>query len=457
MGFITPSKLLRRLARALKPKHKCHPCTAPTTSTTYTTPTTPNFTTMPSPPVPELPLEVYELIIDLVWPDRETLLACALTCRAWHERSRHNLFARIELCNFDQLSRYTAQLAADPGLGATLRELFVTPYYSQSQLFGTFPFELAGKLSRVERLRVDIRRDFYPYIHPDFYPAFARFASVTTLELRRIQFPTLNDFSTLVCSLPRLTSLSCWMVDWVKKTYDVQALRDCKQCLKLKSLSVRDMEWSSAFADWLFMAATVQNLETICVSAIGPGDAEHVERLLTAAGSSLRRLEIGVAPRGASRRKNKSVSEWEGDAGMYPRLVHNTSLSSLCLFLDTKSEWVPGLLSQINSPSIRDITVQLPRLRKPGKMKHIRFDALDSILSQPQFDGVRRLVVECDAGVDTPTQMDAYDVEVSTRLPLSCARRIVSVRPRKVSVTSAPRPVLTKSSSGPKEELWDPW
>ncbi|KAH9919621.1 uncharacterized protein B0H18DRAFT_1027191, partial [Fomitopsis serialis] len=205
------------------------------------------------------------------------------------------------------------------------------------------------------------------------------------------------------------------------------------------------MEWSSAFADWLFMAATVQNLETICVSTISAEDVEHVERLLTAAGPSLRRLEIGVASRRATRRKNKRVSEWEGDAGTYPRLVHNASLSSLCLFLDTRSDWIPGLLSQINSPSVRDITVQLPRLRKPGQMKHIRFDALDSILSQPQFDGVHRLVVECDGGVGTPAQMDAYTAEVSTRLPLSCARRIVSVRPRKVSVTSAPKPVLRKS------------
>ncbi|TFY65331.1 hypothetical protein EVJ58_g2037 [Rhodofomes roseus] len=440
--------MFRRLVRALKPKHRCSSRTAPGT-------TAPIAKIMPP---PELPLEVYEVIIDFTWPDRETLLACALTCRAWHERSRYNLFYRVELYNLDQLSLYTAKLAADPGLGQTLKELYVTPYYSQSQLFGSFPFELAGKLSNVQRLRIDIRRDFYPYIHPDFYPMFASFGSVTTLELRRIQFPTLNDFSMLVCSLRRLTSLSCWMIDWVKKTYDVEALRDCKQCLKLTSLSVRDMEWSAAFADWLFVAATVQDLQTICVSPVAIGDVEHVERLLTAAGPSLQRLEIGIAPRRATRSRNKTVSEWEGDVGAYPRLIYNTSLSSLCLHLDAKSDWVPGLLTQTNSPAIRDITIRLPQLRKPTKVKHIRFDALDSILSQPQFDGVRQLVVECDAGVtvDTPTRMDAYKAEVAIRLPLSSARRIVSVRQRKVSVPIR-RPVVPKSSSELKPQLWDPY
>ncbi|KZT68633.1 hypothetical protein DAEQUDRAFT_738662 [Daedalea quercina L-15889] len=448
MGFITPKKMLRRLARALKPKHNCAPRTSPTHA-----PTKP---TMPSPP--ELPLDIYELIIDFVWPDRDSLIACALTCRAWHQRSRYNLFYRVALHNLDQLSRYASQLAAEPALGAAARELFVTPYYSQSQLLGTFPFALAGKLPCVERLRLDIRRDFYPYIHPDFHGAFASFASVTTLELRRIQFPTLGDFATLVCALPRVHTLACWMVDWVKKTHDVGALRDRKQCLKLRSLELRDVPWSDAFADWLFTAATVQDLQTICVSGVAAKDVGHVERLLEAAGSSLRSLEIGLAPRPASRAKSKTVSEWEGDVGSYPRLVHNTSLRSLCLCLAQKSEWVPGLLSQANSPALREITVQLPRLPKPTKVKHLRFDALDGILSQPQFAALRRLVVECDAGAAAGVQAEAYEAEIAARLPLACARGIVAVRPRKVSVSMpVPMRAVAKNTTEGKPELWDPY
>ena len=88
----------------------------------------------------------------------------------------------------------------------------------------------------------------------------------------------------------------------------------------------------------------------------------------------------------------------------------------------------------------------------------MRLAALDSILAQPQFAGVRRLIVECDAGADTPAHMDAYKAEVSSRLPLSCARSLVSIRPRKIpELMSPPRPVVTKSKSEPKPELWDPY
>lgn len=139
--------------------------------------------------------------------------------------------------------------------------------------------------------------------------------------------------------------------------------------------------------------------------------------------------------------------------------MHNTSLTSLALHLDLKGDWAPGFLSQSSFPAIHEITIRLPRLRKPTKVNHIRLDALDSILSLPQFAGVRRLVVECDAGADTPAQMDAYRVEVSCRLPFSCGRGVVAIRPRKAAepLMKPPRPVVTKSKSEPKPELWDPY
>ena len=307
MGIKSPTKILKRLARALKPKHKCaapEPKPAPT----------------PAPSrrmaqLPELPLDVYELIIDFVWPDRDALLACALTCRAWYARSRSNLFYRVELYNLAQLSQYSTRLAADARVGHALRELYVTPYHAQSQLLGEFPFVLAGQLPAVSRLRIDIRRDFYPYIAPDFHSALARFSSVTTLELWRVQFPTLGDFSALVCALPGLRSLALWMVDWVKKTYDEGALRERKQCLRLHSLELRDMEWSEAFADWLFMAVTVRDLRNVSVMGVATKDVEYIEHLLEAAGSSVRCLDIGIVPRRSARPRTKTMSEWEGDVG----------------------------------------------------------------------------------------------------------------------------------------------
>ena len=138
--------------------------------------------------------------------------------------------------------------------------------------------------------------------------------------------------------------------------------------------------------------------------------------------------------------------------------MHNTSLASLGLHLDQKGDWVPGLLSQSSFPAIREVTVHVPRLRKATKVKHMHLDALDSILAQPQFASVRRLVVECDAGTDTPVHLDAYKAEISSRLPLSVGRSLVSIRQRRApELMSPPRPVVTKSKSEPRPELWDPY
>ncbi|KAL1941628.1 hypothetical protein VTO73DRAFT_7067 [Trametes versicolor] len=62
----------------------------------------------------EMPTEVYEGIIDALWPDCGSLAQCALTCRAWLPRSRYNLYRRTTLRSQAQLSSFSQTLHNSP-------------------------------------------------------------------------------------------------------------------------------------------------------------------------------------------------------------------------------------------------------------------------------------------------------------------------------------------------------
>ncbi|KAI0929374.1 hypothetical protein AcV7_010401 [Taiwanofungus camphoratus] len=63
------------------------------------------------------PTEIFELIIDVFWPNRQSLLACALTCRAWLPWSRFNICYDVQIANCDQLVAFLNLLRKEPHLG----------------------------------------------------------------------------------------------------------------------------------------------------------------------------------------------------------------------------------------------------------------------------------------------------------------------------------------------------
>ncbi|KZT00403.1 uncharacterized protein LAESUDRAFT_764680 [Laetiporus sulphureus 93-53] len=404
------NKVLRRLARMFKRKRHHSKLNGPDDCTQLQA-------------GPSFPLEIFELIIDFVWPDRQALFACSLTCKAWLHRSRHNLFYSIQLRRQEHLTQLSSMVEAEPRLGRIVRELFVVPYHMQSQLFGSFPFTLGGQLPNVNRLRIDIRRDYYPYVHPDFFCAFSRFSSITTLEIHRIQFPTFGDYVMLVCALPRLTSLSCWMVDWLKKTYDPALLKEHDGRLPLNHLSMRQMNWSAELADFLLAIASIADLQSLSTYFLGSQEVEHVNRLLETAGSSLRRFAIGLPPSSGLRSQNKLISPWDGHL---PRLVHNTRLSTLQLDFDGGNDWASEFLPSISSSLISDVTVRWPPLPKPLKLKHYHCDKIDIALCLPQFKKLERVVFQVVGNFDIAFA-SACRVEILSRFPLLAARNIVEV------------------------------
>ncbi|PCH42957.1 hypothetical protein WOLCODRAFT_102847 [Wolfiporia cocos MD-104 SS10] len=395
-------KVLKRIARALKPR-----CVRKSKDKRPDVqPSAESKSCHKHPAESTFPIEIFELIIDLVWPDSDALLACALTCRAWLQRSRYNLFYSVDLHNCEHLNHLCRLLDGSPCLGTIVRELGIVPYRTQSQVLGEFPHELGGRLSRVSRLRIDINRDYYPFIAEDYFQCLGQFSSVTTLDIRRIRFPMLHDFAQLVCSFPRLTDLSCCAVTWTRKSYDREAFKPFEHSLALEHLHMKNVDWSAELVEWLLSVTSVARLESISLPAITVRDVEHVSKLLDAAGPSLRHLEIGILPGKATL------------VGTYPRLVHNTSLASVHLDLHEGGNWASGLLSQATSQNISLVTLSVPARMKAAKLKHYRCPEIDGALSLPQFTKLQKLVFQLNADATQMAKSDANIRRLQSDIPL---------------------------------------
>ncbi|KAJ7195869.1 CNH domain-containing protein [Mycena rebaudengoi] len=68
----------------------------------------------------QISTELYEVIIDRLWADKQTLLACSLVCRSWVPRSKHHLLA-FQFCRPEHL-------ATHGGLGAVTSAVIYKPH-----------------------------------------------------------------------------------------------------------------------------------------------------------------------------------------------------------------------------------------------------------------------------------------------------------------------------------------
>ncbi|KAF9813680.1 hypothetical protein IEO21_05451 [Rhodonia placenta] len=411
-----PGKILRCVAqvfgRKRKQKQPRHDVTASTVSPATS---------------PGLPIELFELIIDFCRYDRPTLRACALTCRAWLPRSRYNMFHDVVLHSMKQLGYFSGLVAAEPRFGALVKSLHVAPYRGHGEAYATFPFVLGDKLSRLEHLSIDLRRDFYPCVHDNFLASLSCFSTVTSLALRRVQFPSFHDFALLLAAFPKLAHLHCWQVGWVRKSYDPRAFAhmDCR--LRLSELTMRGVDWSEEMVDWLLAYTSPAALVRVRVPLLLPLDVEHVERLLLAAGHTLRHLEIGIVPLNSlAARHAQSKEGTDGHMGPFPRLLQNTCLESLHLNLYGGS-WAPGLLAQVASTQLRVLTIGVPTHARRRNVQHFDCCGVDRALALPQFAGLEHVVFEYDKGAEEEWNSKLCE-EILPRFPIARAKSLVQCR-----------------------------
>ncbi|KAI0644457.1 hypothetical protein C8Q79DRAFT_1011503 [Trametes meyenii] len=166
-----------------------------------------------------IPIEMCEAIIDAIplsneflTPDeRDTLTACALTCRAWKTRAKAILKRRIWFTSSRSLNTFTSALRTSPsGRSAFVRDLLWYPAQNSNTLGEDFHMSKAADLlvMPLPNLR---SLDLWSIVI-DFNPRILRmrlsfFAGLTRLDLFDCRFDTPRAMLDLIWACPNLESL----------------------------------------------------------------------------------------------------------------------------------------------------------------------------------------------------------------------------------------------------------
>lgn len=189
-------------------------------------------------PLPRLPLELCEDIIDIValyaqvygsggvdygmfyvsdW--RFTLVACALTCKAWHLRALYHLHSSVWLSTRENVRYLFERCRAHPDLQTAVRHVIIRGPSQPAEgglepfgpipHFGTFIAMLARHLPNVAYLRIcraAWSADMFP---ADTIRYLSAYTTLTQVRLRDVEFKNASQFAALLSALPNLEYVSC--------------------------------------------------------------------------------------------------------------------------------------------------------------------------------------------------------------------------------------------------------
>ncbi|KAI0357874.1 hypothetical protein OH77DRAFT_1310344 [Trametes cingulata] len=170
-----------------------------------------------------LPTEIWEAIIDCVWPDQEALQQCALTCHGWLPRSRYNLYRRVSILVPKQLSKLSRRLLTSPEEAELVQELLLAPpdLIKPQQVVDAAFAVFARRLPCLTKLFVNLLLHGDP-VHSRMTldlslrmsSHIANFPTLTHVSLLHLALPSFMALARTIVALPRLTSLRLHNVSW---------------------------------------------------------------------------------------------------------------------------------------------------------------------------------------------------------------------------------------------------
>lgn len=241
------------------------------------------------------------MVIDMC-SDRSTLLACALTCRAWLPRTRYNLLRIVDIHDHRQLACFAQFLTKNKAFDALVAEICIHLPPDDPRMLSLFPALLARKVTKCTRLHI-LRASSGPplQIHPStgFFVLLPEFSHITKLILTSVVFSSLTELTSLVLYIRGLLDLRCTDVRWEQLPPPAETW-GCRALAKGSGLLRIDLDMQPELLNQLSLRLVhlqlVSRVEVLHVTKIQPclDDTINIGYLLQAARSSLRELHIGV-------------------------------------------------------------------------------------------------------------------------------------------------------------------
>jgi len=158
-----------------------------------------------------LPPETWDMIIDQLIYEYETLAACRLVCRQWRPRAWRVLRKGLDFYGREDVL-YVAKVARTiRSKGPRKVDLFGGKEDERGPIshLAAFVAMFAGRWTRIEDMWIREANWGAGVLGPDTLLYLSAFTSITALHLYGITFPTVVTFGHLVCALPNLGWLDC--------------------------------------------------------------------------------------------------------------------------------------------------------------------------------------------------------------------------------------------------------
>ncbi|KAJ7766794.1 hypothetical protein B0H16DRAFT_1412712 [Mycena metata] len=289
-----------------------------------------------------LPPELQEYIIAQLGDDKHALSECSLVCSHWSVASRYHLFQhttiRLDRENFQQF----CELLATQRLNVYIARLRLKTHDRTFQ-FNHNLHSLTG-LPSLKYLRLEFQQhDFLPQF---FTACAANFQSVTDLELFRMYFDSFGQFMHLLDTLPLLRRLSVTAVKILSDPNHEDA-RISSRPPNLVDLAA-DCSEMPGLLSWLPFQSTIRRLAIWSARRNRDSDTPLLSTVLSTLGPHLEHLILS-----------------DTDISHPLDLSHCTALrtfelSGVRVLSDNTGadlEWLPTLLSSLNSPALRRIVL----------------------------------------------------------------------------------------------------
>ncbi|KAH9952141.1 hypothetical protein B0H21DRAFT_817864 [Amylocystis lapponica] len=330
----------------------------------------------------DLPQEVVDQVVDHLWDDIPTLLACSQSCCALFPATRVHLFSTIRLGDSGQYRRFQQLLQTSPYIARLVRKLTVSGSLvdDPDAWVGQIP-SLLEQLVMVDELELT---KLYWEVLQSRTNSLTRFAALKRLVFSDVSFATPAQIQTLLGAIPnvaelRVQNVTCGPVD-TPLTYPILTTLPTS----LHHLLLDSGNCHEVIVDSLLSAGCVSDLCTLSVRWADPWkderQTEYLSDILPACGASLEQLCIELP------QLMSPADVWH----MGLNLEHNANLRALRvdgLVLPKSCAWAVEILSHICSPHLEtiDFSMYVSYFTDIYSMEWAR---LDSILAKDLFRGV---------------------------------------------------------------------
>lgn len=250
-----------------------------------------------------IPQELCDEIIDHVYDDVPTLLACATTCRSWVWRSQKNIFRVVSVNNAARFERFTRLVKSSERLASYVRVLTIAKARrSKTKLDKGWP-ELLSKLPHIEELTLGRWLDLFP-----MDDAFQRSLPIYLQHVRVLRISDSfagcgEEFARFLAACPKLRRIDLdnarmWPSVDQESVLKWPALSEC-----LDALFYRPTHASGPILRFWISSPLAANIRKLEIELATPVLYRDCESLLSATRDRLEELSLSVSGKKVPKRQ----------------------------------------------------------------------------------------------------------------------------------------------------------